>query len=801
MTRSLLKCWCGNSDLLPFSPGYGRCAECETLVALQVLKPQELRVKDEAGDFYGREYWFSHQQKDLGLPDLVARSRSDLSERCLYWLQTLLKYKVPPAKILEVGSAHGGWVALLRGAGFDAVGLELSPWVVEFAQRTFGVPMLTGPIEDQALASHSLDAIALLDVLEHFPDPLGTMKHCLGLLAERGVLIIQTPRYPEKSAYEKMVASQDRFLEQLKKEEHLYIFSAQSIRAFLKRLGVEFIAWEPALFSHYDMFLVASRSPLPVQPPEGIERSLSGQPQGRIVQALLDLFGRYELLHRRFLEAETDRAARLEVIRQADRQLKTLNRKIQDLEKSPLFLLLRKFRLFEILTLRPHRRARIAGPLGADPDPPSNPPAPISAVRPREVSRITIDLIPLLPGGENGGAKLLAIEMVRLLCRIRPKCQFALLTAEWNHEALSFLDAPNARRLCLASPAAGQNPPAPSVVTRPGWKHWLLQAAQFLPPALRKRLKSLYFSLYRPRGPLPTPLRAFKPQVYFCPFTLPFLSAPSIPVVSVLYDLQFLYYPYFFDRGEQLARERNFRETCRRANRIVCISEYVRQTVLENSNLPPDRVKTIPIQLAKRLPKVSEETTRTVLEKYQLRENGFFFYPANYWPHKNHPMLFTAFGILQSRRPQSPLRMVCCGALEKERSSLQRCVRRLGLGSRIRLLEFLPEEEFASLFSSCRALVFPSLYEGFGMPLVEAMELGKPVLCSRGTSLPEVAGEAALYFDPRKPESIAEALERISADERLADQLVHQGIKQSQRFRDGEKMAREYLAVFQEVLE
>ena len=86
------------------------------------------------------------------------------------------------------------------------------------------------------------------------------------------------------------------------------------------------------------------------------------------------------------------------------------------------------------------------------------------------------------------------------------------------------------------------------------------------------------------------------------------------------------------------------------------------------------------------------------------------------------------------------------------------------------------------------------------MPLVEAMEMGKPVLCSQGTSLPEVAGEAALYFDSRKPESIAEALERISADERLVDDLVLKGKSRSRRFLDEEKMAREYVAVFQEVL-
>jgi len=278
---------------------------------------------------------------------------------------------------------------------------------------------------------------------------------------------------------------------------------------------------------------------------------------------------------------------------------------------------------------------------------------------------------------------------------------------------------------------------------------------------------------------------------------LPYFPEPSVPIVSVLYDLQYLSYPYFFDPADRLARERNFRETCRRADRIVCISEFVRQTVLKNSDLSPDRVTTIPIQLGGRLGKIPAEPIQAVLEKYHLSEKDFFFYPANYWPHKNHYLLFTAFGMYRFHHPDSPLHLACSGALGERRSALQGFVQRMGLGSWIHLLGYLSEEEFAPLFSSCRALIFPSLYEGFGMPVVEAMEMGKPVLCSQGTSLPEVAGEAALYFDPRKPDSILQAMEQVTANGPLIDQLIHQGRRRSQRYTDTKKMAEEYLAVFQ----
>src|SRR5262245_42932968 len=174
-----LTCWCGNAALAAFCPGYARCPVCDTLVSSQMPGPDIARVDDEERDFYGRHYWFAYQEEHRGNLPLSARTRSDLPERCLHWLRTLLAYKFPPARVLELGSAHGGFVGMLRLAGFDAIGLEISPWVVEFARATFEVPMLLGPLEAQDLDAASFDVIALMDVLEHLPDPTRTMQRCL----------------------------------------------------------------------------------------------------------------------------------------------------------------------------------------------------------------------------------------------------------------------------------------------------------------------------------------------------------------------------------------------------------------------------------------------------------------------------------------------------------------------------------------------------------------------------------------------------------------------------------------------
>jgi SAM-dependent methyltransferase len=312
-------CWCGNTELLPFSPTYLQCASCGTLVVAEIPASNLSRVSDDEHDFYGREYWFSHQQDDLGFPDITVRARNDLPERCMHWLKTLLKFKRPPGQTLELGCAHGGFVALMQWAGFTAEGLELSPWIAEFATRTFGIPMLIGPIEEQSIAPASLDVIALMDVLEHLPDPAGTMSHCLRLLKPDGMLLIQTPRYSEGTSYDELTARRDPFLEQFKHEQHLFLFSERSVRELFQRLGAGYLQFEPAIFAQYDMFLATSRAPLEELSADDSAVPLNESPSSRLVQALLDCDHQTQLVRKYLDAAELDRAARLDVIhKQAD---------------------------------------------------------------------------------------------------------------------------------------------------------------------------------------------------------------------------------------------------------------------------------------------------------------------------------------------------------------------------------------------------------------------------------------------------------------------------------------------------
>ncbi len=317
-------CWCGSDVLLPFSVEYQRCGECGTLISQVGLSDSELKVVDDSVDFYGKQYWLNHQSNDLNFPNIYQRARNDLIERNLHWLRTLTKYCTPPAKILEIGCSHGSFVALLRQAGYDAMGMEMSPWVVQMAKETFDIPMAVGPLETVELPKASFDVIALMDVLEHLPSPIETMRHALDLLKPGGSLLIQTPQFKEEMDYDKLVATNAAFLEQLKSDEHLYLFTKDSANRLFRQIGATDMLFEPPIFDRYDMFFLVSRQPIRRLPDEEVAKSLE-TPKGRFVQALIDQDNYIKRLEAEIVTINADREARLQ-------QIHTLTAMVQSLQ-------------------------------------------------------------------------------------------------------------------------------------------------------------------------------------------------------------------------------------------------------------------------------------------------------------------------------------------------------------------------------------------------------------------------------------------------------------------------------------
>ncbi len=313
-------CWCGSQKFKPFSPNYCQCEECGTLRTCNWPEENNFSVKNDDKDFYGKQYWIDHVTSDYGLPDIFERSRTDLPERDSYWLEKILNYRLPPAKTLELGCSHGGLVYLMKQAGYDASGLELSPWICDYASRTFDIPMLCGRLEDVGVQDQSLDIVLMMDVLEHLPDPAATLRVIYEKLTPGGVLVIQTPRYEQEKTYEAMVETNDLFLKQLKSSEHLYLFTMNGITRILHDAGFTHIYTEPQLFG-YDMFLFVSKAPLNKVSADEISKQLANS-NSRTVLALLDLYKSHEKLLSTLKEVESDRAARLDLINKLSEQLR-----------------------------------------------------------------------------------------------------------------------------------------------------------------------------------------------------------------------------------------------------------------------------------------------------------------------------------------------------------------------------------------------------------------------------------------------------------------------------------------------
>jgi glycosyltransferase involved in cell wall biosynthesis len=236
--------------------------------------------------------------------------------------------------------------------------------------------------------------------------------------------------------------------------------------------------------------------------------------------------------------------------------------------------------------------------------------------------------------------------------------------------------------------------------------------------------------------------------------TVPDVRRP--PSAITVLDVQHEFHPEFFPRWELLYRRVVYPRCVRRARLVIAISEHVRETLVDRLALDPDRVRVIHLGVD--------------LERFtpgQEPREHFLLYPANRWPHKNHERLFVALRLIRRERPE--LRLVLTGAGHEGRPVPD------GVEARGRV----SDEELVDLYRRASALVFPSLYEGFGQPPIEAMACACPVACSNTTALPEVVGDAARTFDPASPEAIAGAVLDLLRD---PGPCVARGLERARRF-------------------
>ena len=235
-----------------------------------------------------------------------------------------------------------------------------------------------------------------------------------------------------------------------------------------------------------------------------------------------------------------------------------------------------------------------------------------------------------------------------------------------------------------------------------------------------------------------------------------------------------------------------------RSARVLTVSEASKRDILRYFHVPESKITVIYNAIDERFNEepAADEVMR-VRERYQLND-PFILYAGNIKPHKNLERLIEAFHIIR-RGELEHVKLLIIGDEISKYATLRRTVHRYKLHKHVRFFGFVPDATLAILYRLARVFVFPSLYEGFGLPPLEAMASGTPVITSNVSSLPEVVGEAAMLIDPYEPDAIAGAMRRVLTDNRLRDDMRERGLARVREF-SWARSVRRVREIYDEVL-
>jgi glycosyltransferase involved in cell wall biosynthesis len=280
-------------------------------------------------------------------------------------------------------------------------------------------------------------------------------------------------------------------------------------------------------------------------------------------------------------------------------------------------------------------------------------------------------------------------------------------------------------------------------------------------------------------------------------------TAPPLapcPVVATVHDLSFEHIPETFKLRSRVQLRLTVRATVRRAAHVIAPSEFTRRDLVETYGLDPARVTAIPLAVAAHFRRVREaEELRRVRERYGVA-GEYVLAVGSIQPRKNLARLLRAYSALRRARGRSNLpQLVLVGKKAWLYGETLRAVGDEGLAGSVVLTGYVPEADLPALYSGALCFVYPSFYEGFGLPPLEAMACGAPVLTGNLTSLPEVVGDAALTVDPFDIEALADALGRLIDDDALRASLRERGLQRARDF-DWRDTARMTLLTYRRVV-
>lgn len=300
------------------------------------------------------------------------------------------------------------------------------------------------------------------------------------------------------------------------------------------------------------------------------------------------------------------------------------------------------------------------------------------------------------------------------------------------------------------------------------------------------------------RGAFRSLVKASKVDLIHVPS--PWAATPlPVPLVMTAHDVTPFVYPRSLPLTVRMQYKRQLRKTLQEARRIITVSQILFSALSVYARIDPGKVRVIHNGVSENFkPQADEAVLHAARVRYSLPEN-FAFWAGDFRPEKNVLFLIQAWERLQNRLADPPA-LVLAGALKAEYRKLKREVEKRGLEGKVLFPGFIGDDDLPAVYSLARVFVFPSLAEGFGLPPLEAMACGTPCVVSNSSSLPEVAGVAALLFDPTSLDSFEECIVRILHDPELHRSLCAAGLDQAKRF-SWARAADETLAVYRNALE
>lgn len=308
------------------------------------------------------------------------------------------------------------------------------------------------------------------------------------------------------------------------------------------------------------------------------------------------------------------------------------------------------------------------------------------------------------------------------------------------------------------------------------------ESAQSVQSIKRKLQKSKTVSeIYRLTFPVMKSmiLKKFKGHIFHSPnYYLP----PGIDhTVATFHDLSVFHWPQFHPAGRVHLMQKELRNTVSRATMLMTDSHYTKKELIEFFGLQDKKIMVAPLACNEQFHPRDEKEVQTVLNEYQLKWRRFFLYTGTIEPRKNILTLLRAYDRLSLNDKRShPL--VISGYKGWENEELFHLFHKGECEGWLKYLGFVPGKNLPVLFSAATSFVFPSIYEGFGLPVLEAMASGTPVICSNATSLPEVVGDSALMHDPEDDETLTKYIQLMISDASQKERMIYSGLTRARNF-------------------